>query len=823
MKNLIILFILSVGVNISLHSQVMRTFNYQGIVLNDEGQPLANENVSINVKIVEAGLDYSTSATTSSLGAFSVPIEIDLNISFAPDVNYTIESSITTSAGTVSSTAPLSVVPMALFADKAAGLIGIDVIDESPENELQTLSIDGSVLTISDGNSVNLPSGGDGGGDGDNDPNNEIQEISVTKTGEEITLQLDPGDIISFDISDNDNNAQNEIQNLSIDNGNLVLSNGGGQIAISSLGDGVDDADADPGNEIQTLAVDGFELTISDGNSITLPDSADGVEDDDADPNNELQTLTVAGSVLTISNGNSVNLPTGGGGGDADSDPNNEIQDLNSSENGSERTIGITLGGVSTTIDINDADADATNEFQNLDLFGNMLSIIDGNTVDLSNLTIDVDDADADPANEIQDLELMGDILSITDGSSIDLSTVAFDVDDADADPNNELQDLSSTVSGSERTISISLGASTTIDIDDADADDSNEIQDIELVGNTLSITDGSSIDLSTVAFDVDDADADPLNEIQDLSSFAAGNNRTITISGGNQTTFEVMDADADPLNEIQDLSSFAAGNNRTITISGGNQTTFEVMDADADPLNELQDLSLSGNMLSISSGTGVDLSALGGSSVWDDTVADIFYSGGSVGIGTSTPTETLQVDGSIKAGTFSGNTFTGLSSYTTEVDGGIRPKLDNLDPLGASTKRYTSLWASDGTINTSDRREKKNIKTLEYGLADVMNLKPVVFQWINGRSSKSNLGFIAQDLQTTLPEVVVDQDTYRDESGNIHYKPAERLGVKYSDIIPVTVKAIQEQQEIILSQNERIEKLEAELKEIKELILMGK
>jgi hypothetical protein len=193
--------------------------------------------------------------------------------------------------------------------------------------------------------------------------------------------------------------------------------------------------------------------------------------------------------------------------------------------------------------------------------------------------------------------------------------------------------------------------------------------------------------------------------------------------------------------------------------------------------------------------------------------------SSGRLGIGTSNPSEEFQVIGSIKAGSNSGNTYSALSSYSVEIDGSIRPQDDNLDPLGHSTKRYTSLWASDGTINTSDRREKKNIKTVDYGLTDLMNLKPVSFKWKDGRSDKSNLGFIAQDLQITLPEVVVDQDSYRDENGDIFYKPAKRLGVKYADIIPVTVKAIQEQQEIISAQADRISNLEAEIAEIKALL----
>ena len=52
--------------NSSLHFQIMRTFNYHGIVLDDEGLLLANEIALINVTISEANLNYSPSDTISS-------------------------------------------------------------------------------------------------------------------------------------------------------------------------------------------------------------------------------------------------------------------------------------------------------------------------------------------------------------------------------------------------------------------------------------------------------------------------------------------------------------------------------------------------------------------------------------------------------------------------------------------------------------------------------------------------------------------------------------------------------------------------------------
>ena len=100
------------------------------------------------------------------------------------------------------------------------------------------------------------------------------------------------------------------------------------------------DADSDPTNEIQSLSLAGQNLTISGGNTVTLPTGGSfsgdyndltntpsnvstftndagyitNPNDADSDPTNEIQTLTLVGQDLTISGGNMVTLPTGSGG-----------------------------------------------------------------------------------------------------------------------------------------------------------------------------------------------------------------------------------------------------------------------------------------------------------------------------------------------------------------------------------------------------------------------------------------------------------------------------------------------------------------------------
>jgi len=90
----------------------------------------------------------------------------------------------------------------------------------------------------------------------------------------------------------------------------------------------------------------------------------------------------------------------------------------------------------------------------------------------------------------------------------------------------------------------------------------------------------------------------------------------------------------------------------------------------------------------------------------------------------------------------------------------------------------YAYLSSAGAWTNASDERIKNNIVDIKYGLDAVLNTQP--------RSYKMNdvegdfIGFVAQELQTVIPEVV---------SGD----PEKQLGVDYGSLVAVAFKAIQE------------------------------
>ena len=138
-----------------------------------------------------------------------------------------------------------------------------------------------------------------------------------------------------------------------------------------------------------------------------------------------------------------------------------------------------------------------------------------------------------------------------------------------------------------------------------------------------------------------------------------------------------------------------------------------------------------------------------------------------------------------------------------TLIASSFSPNLDAIYDLGTTANRWNEIYCENGVINTSDARLKDNIKPIYYGLTEVMNLKPVSYTWKNEHYGKTvvpenekevKLGFLAQDLQKIITEVVQTHNWVQDnEEDRDHFvkKENDKLGVVYSEIIPVLVKAI--------------------------------
>ena len=151
-------------------------------------------------------------------------------------------------------------------------------------------------------------------------------------------------------------------------------------------------------------------------------------------------------------------------------------------------------------------------------------------------------------------------------------------------------------------------------------------------------------------------------------------------------------------------------------------------------------------------------------------------------------------------------NTIGGGVGYLST--GFIRPMSNDTFDLGSSTLRWDDIYATNGVIQTSDKRQKSSIKDMEYGLNTILKMRPVTYFWKDKPERGRKVGLIAQEVIDLIPEIV-----------NIGDDKDKTMGLNYAELTPILIKALQEQQEEIESFKKENKKLNNRLNEIEELL----
>ena len=145
--------------------------------------------------------------------------------------------------------------------------------------------------------------------------------------------------------------------------------------------------------------------------------------------------------------------------------------------------------------------------------------------------------------------------------------------------------------------------------------------------------------------------------------------------------------------------------------------------------------------------------------------------SGGQVSVGTSSASATalfyLKAPASSTVWSFGPNNYNATNIF----------RVENSDTTGVYLTSGNTSWTAN-----SDERLKNITENIENAINTLLTLRAVKYTWKKDTSGKINLGLIAQDVIKVLPEVV---DINEDED--------KTLGVKYTELVPVLIAAIQE------------------------------
>lgn len=130
-------------------------------------------------------------------------------------------------------------------------------------------------------------------------------------------------------------------------------------------------------------------------------------------------------------------------------------------------------------------------------------------------------------------------------------------------------------------------------------------------------------------------------------------------------------------------------------------------------------------------------------------------------------------------------------------------PSTDNARDCGTATNRWKDIYATNGTIQTSDERLKTDIVDSDLGLEFINSLRPVRYVWRSTPEKPRtchHYGVIAQQTKAVLDELGI-----ADFAGYIRDEKHDAYGLRYTEFIAPIIKAIQELNEEIATLRQQL------------------
>jgi hypothetical protein len=211
----------------------------------------------------------------------------------------------------------------------------------------------------------------------------------------------------------------------------------------------------------------------------------------------------------------------------------------------------------------------------------------------------------------------------------------------------------------------------------------------------------------------------------------------------------------------------------------------------------------------------GTGIKGMGGA-VGVEGIADLAGTGSRVGVDGYGNNGTFNIG--LRGSASGGTTTYGIITYAT----------------GATTNWsgwFTGNVFAVGTYSSSDRKLKKDIQPLNGALSIINQLKPSSYTFKTKEYQQLSLpeglqyGLIADEVMEVMPGAVkkgIQPATYENNDQHKGKKLTDEVefnAVNYTEMIPILIGAVKEQQTIITDQNKKMDDLQKQIDELKALI----
>jgi hypothetical protein len=145
------------------------------------------------------------------------------------------------------------------------------------------------------------------------------------------------------------------------------------------------------------------------------------------------------------------------------------------------------------------------------------------------------------------------------------------------------------------------------------------------------------------------------------------------------------------------------------------------------------------------------------------------------------------------------GSNVTIASTFGVVPSVGVAPAVDGAYVLGAPSLRWSTVYATTGTINTSDANQKQDVRDLsEAELRVAVKLKKLVraFKFkdavtAKGDNARIHVGVVAQDVAAAFTSEGLDASNYGLFCSDVLEDNSTRLGIRYDELLAFIISAL--------------------------------